>query len=129
MITLDRLVNVLGGYGVVTRLCAVPRSTELRSVVLPETAGGEPVLGDVLLAIGADSVDQALALAVSAHAAVVLVRGADDEVPASLPDGVAVLLVDAALPWSELAAVAYGLVLEGRAGIERSLKARAFDAQ
>ncbi|MGN7781026.1 PucR family transcriptional regulator [Mycolicibacterium sp. 22603] len=114
MITLDRLVNVLGGYGVVTRLCAVPRSTELRSVVLPETAGGAPVLGDVLLAIGADSAHQALGWAVSASAAVVLVRGADDEVPAQLPDGVAVLLVDDALPWSELAAVAYGLVLEGR---------------
>ncbi|MGU3499625.1 PucR family transcriptional regulator [Mycobacterium sp. C31M] len=108
MITLDRLVNVLGGYGVTTRLCAVPRSTELRSVVIPEPA----VVGDVLLAIGSASVHQALDWAVAARAAVVLVRGG--EVPAELPDGVAVLLVDPALPWSELAAVIYGLVLEGR---------------
>ena len=37
MITLDRLVNVLGGYGVRLRWSSVPRSTELRSVVIHET--------------------------------------------------------------------------------------------
>ena len=36
MITLDRLVNVLGGYGVRSRLGTVARSAGLRSVVIPE---------------------------------------------------------------------------------------------
>ena len=39
MITLDRLVNVLGDYGVRLRWSSVPRSTELRSVVIHETHG------------------------------------------------------------------------------------------
>ncbi|MGW0160452.1 PucR family transcriptional regulator [Mycobacterium sp. NPDC003323] len=112
MITLDRLVNVLGGYGVVARLCAVPRSTELRSVVVPEGTGDHTAAGDVLLAIGSASVRAALGWAVAARAAVVLVR--DPDPPADLPDGIAVLLVEPELSWSELAAVVYGLVLEGR---------------
>lgn len=109
MITLDRLVNVVGGYGVAARLCAVPRSTELRSVVVPEA-----VTGDVLLALGAGSVAEALDWAAEARAAVVLVRSDQHDAETDLPDGVAVLLVDPVLPWSELAAVVYGLVLEGR---------------
>jgi hypothetical protein len=107
MITLDRLVNVLGGYGVVSQLGSVPRSTELRSVVIPEAG----VSGDVVLAIGARSVDDALQWAVAAGAKAVLVRATGDQRPAA---GVAVLHVDSAVPWSELAAVVYGLVLEGR---------------
>ncbi len=109
MITLDRLVNVLGGYGVVSRLGAVPRSTELRSVVLPEPS--EPrVAGDVLLALGAGSVAEGTRMARAAGATAVLVR-ADGAADA---DDVAVLQVDPSVPWSELAAVVYGLVLEGR---------------
>lgn len=107
MITLDRLVNVLGGYGVVSQLGSVPRSTELRSVVIPEPG----VSGDVVLAIGARSVDDALQWAVAAGAKAVLVRATGDQRPAGT---VAVLHVDSAVPWSELAAVVYGLVLEGR---------------
>lgn len=106
MITLDRLVNVLGGYGVVSRLGSVPRSTELRDVVIPEPG----VTGDVVLAIGAEGVEEAVRLARAASAAAVLVR-AD---PADSPEDIAVLRVEAALPWSELAAVVYGLVVEGR---------------
>lgn len=109
VISLDRLVNVVGGYGVAARLCGVPRSTELRSVVVPEA-----VTGDVLLALGATSVTEALDWAVAARAAVVLVRSDQPDAGAELPEGIAVLLVDPALPWSELAAVVYGLVLEGR---------------
>jgi hypothetical protein len=112
MVRLDRLVNVLGGYGLRLSRCPVPRSTELRSVVLPEQAGGRTVVGDVLLAVGAGSVEEAVRWASAARATVVLVR---DDVPAGEPDGeVAVLLVDPAVAWSELAAVVYGLVLEGR---------------
>jgi hypothetical protein len=114
VITLDRLVNVLGGYGVVSQLGSVPRSTELRSVVIPEPG----VFGDVVLAIAARSVDEALGWAVAAGAKAVLVRGPD--VPAGAQQtehrsaGVAVLHIHPSVPWSELAAVVYGLVLEGR---------------
>ena len=38
MVTLDRLVNVLGGYGVRLRYCPISRSTELSSVVLHEAS-------------------------------------------------------------------------------------------
>ncbi|OBJ63117.1 PucR family transcriptional regulator [Mycobacterium asiaticum] len=115
MITLDRLVNVLGSYGVRLRSATVPRSTELGSVVIHEVAQNGPVLGDVLLAIDAASYREALQWAVSAHAVVMLVRAS--AMPTTPDDGArvgAVLLVDDALSWSELAAVVYGLVLEGR---------------
>ncbi|SFW85581.1 PucR family transcriptional regulator [Amycolatopsis australiensis] len=113
MVRLDRLVNVLGGYGLRLARCPVPRSTELGSVVLPEEIGGRAVAGDVLLAVGAGSVGQAVEWAVAARAAVVLVRGRDDP-----GDGaerpVAVVLVDPAVSWSAVTAVVHGLVLEGR---------------
>ncbi|KAA0094103.1 PucR family transcriptional regulator [Mycolicibacterium sp. P1-18] len=114
MITLDRLVNVLGSHGVRMGSCAIPRSTELGSVVLPEAVGDATVTGDVLLAIGARSSDEAVPWAIAARATVVLVR--DDGSPALTPPtaGLAVLLVEPAVRWSELAAVVYGLVLEGR---------------
>src|SRR6185437_10937481 len=75
VITLDRLVNVLGNYGVRLNWSSVPRSTELRSVVIHETTGDRAIVGDVLMAIGADSVNQAVHWAASARAAVVLLRG------------------------------------------------------
>ncbi|PZG18378.1 PucR family transcriptional regulator [Nonomuraea aridisoli] len=111
MITLDRLVNVLGGYGV--RLCGRPetRSVRLRSVAMPDP-GDDRVTGDVLLAVGASSVAEAVRWAVAARAAVVVVRG---RAPAALDDqGPAVLLADPSVSWSQLAGVVYGLVLEGR---------------
>lgn len=110
MVTLDRLINVLGGYGIHLKLCSTPRSTELRSVVMHEPG---PVVGDVLLAVGASSPAEALEWAEAAHAVVVLVR-ATDEPLGTPPDGVAVMLVEPEVSWSELAAVVYGLVLEGR---------------
>jgi hypothetical protein len=115
VVTLDRLVNVLGSYGVRLRFCPIPRSKELGSVVIPEVAGGATVIGDVLLAIGARSVDEALRWAVAANAVVVLLRdGDDDTVFKGMVEGVAVMVVDVSVAWSELAAVVYGLVLEGR---------------
>ena len=54
MITLDRLINVLGGYGARWLTGVADRQTELRSVVLPEVVDGRTVAGDVLLAVGAD---------------------------------------------------------------------------
>ena len=115
MITLDRLVNVLGSYGVRLRWSSVPRSTELRSVVIHEAAADRPVVGDVLLAIGAGSLTEAVQWAASARAVVVLMR--DGEEPITFDgdaEAGAVMVVDETLSWSELAAVVYGLVLEGR---------------
>ncbi len=116
MITLDRLVNVLGGYGVRLRWSSLPRSTELRSVAIHEAAADRPVLGDVLLAIGAGSLGEAVRWAESARAVVVLVRDDDEPITfdADTEAAGAVMVVDHTMSWSELAAVVYGLVLEGR---------------
>ena len=115
MVTLDRLVNVLGSYGVRLRFCPIPRSTELRSVIMHEVTDNRTVVGDVLLGIGARSVKEAVRWAASARAVVVLIRGGDDDTTfGGADEGVAVMVVDPAVSWSELAAVIYGLVLEGR---------------
>ena len=115
MVTLDRLVNVLGSYGVRLRFCPIPRSTELRSVIMHEVTDDRTVVGDVLLGIGARSVKEAVRWAASARAVVVLIRGGDDDTAfCGADEGVAVMVVDPAVSWSELAAVIYGLVLEGR---------------
>jgi hypothetical protein len=45
MVRLDRLVNVLGGYGLRLVRCPVPRSTELRGVVLHERTDGRGSIG------------------------------------------------------------------------------------
>ncbi|WP_204286877.1 PucR family transcriptional regulator [Microbispora amethystogenes] len=117
MIRLDRLVNVLGGYGV--RLCGRPetRSAQLRSVAIPDATDSR-VTGDVLVAVGAASVTEAVRWAVAAQAKVVLVRaGAESEHEAAATgddQGVAVLRADPAVPWSHLVGLVYGLVLEGR---------------
>ncbi len=115
MITLDRLVNVLGGYGVGLRWSSVPRSTELRSVVIPEDAEDRLVMGDVLLAIGAGSLSEAVRWARSAHAVAVLIRDGEKSITIDgESEAHAVMVVDETVSWSELAAVVYGLVLEGR---------------
>ncbi|KUP97006.1 PucR family transcriptional regulator [Thermobifida cellulosilytica] len=118
MIRLDRLVNVLGRFGV--RLYCEPgaRETELRSVVTHDPTDPRPVGGDVFLAVGVADTAQAVALAAAANAVVVLVRATPpldpDTLAAARRAGIAVAAVDPAVSWSQLAAVAYGLVLEGR---------------
>ncbi|MFC6094008.1 PucR family transcriptional regulator [Saccharothrix lopnurensis] len=119
MIRLDRLVNVLGGYGVRLACCPVPRDAELRSVVMRESTEVRAVDGDVFLAVGAGSVAEAVGWAVAARACAVLVHGdaggAEAEgVALGESEGVAVLVVEPAVSWSRLAGVVYGLVLEGR---------------
>ncbi|MEB3979728.1 helix-turn-helix domain-containing protein [Mycobacterium sp. 663a-19] len=115
MITLDRLINVLGGYGVRLRWSSVPRSTELRSVVIHEATADGVGVGDVLLAVGAGSLSEAVRWARSARAVVVLARDDDEPITFDEDAGVgAVMLVDETMSWSEVAAVVYGLVLEGR---------------
>lgn len=80
-----------------------------------EVTGERAVVGDVLLAVGARSVKEAVRWAVAAKAVAVLVRDVEDKTSfAGEGESLAVLVVDAAVSWSELAAVVYGLVLEGR---------------
>ena len=118
MITLDRLVNVLGGSG--ARLLCCPRSREvlLRSVVVHDPTDSRVATGDVFLAVGVGSAAEAVRLAARVHAVAVLVRGAapleEDAVSAAEAAGVPVVLVDPAVSWSQLSGLAYGLVLEGR---------------
>lgn len=117
MIKLDRLVNVLGGYGGQLRCAPGSREVELRSVVLHDPADRQPVTGDVFLAVGVESPDEALRLAARAHATVLLLRGTDwpaDALAAALKSGIAVVLIDPTVTWSQLSGVVYGLVLEGR---------------
>ncbi len=115
MITLDRLVNVLGSYGVRLRWSSVPRSTELRTLAIHEAARERPVVGDVLLAIDASSPGEAMRWAASAHAVAVRMRDTGEPIAFDgEAEAGAVMLVDESLSWSELAAVVYGLVLEGR---------------
>src|SRR5690606_5100328 len=118
MIRLDRLVNVLGRFGV--RLYCEPgaREAELRSVVTYDPTDPRPVGGDVFLAVGVATAAEAVALAEAANAVVVLVRTTvpldADVLDRARRAGVAVAALDPAVSWSQLAAVAYGLVLEGR---------------
>lgn len=80
-----------------------------------EVTGERVVVGDVLLAVGARSVKEAVRWAVAAKAVAVLVRDVDAKTAfAGEGESLAVLMVDPTVSWSELAAVVYGLVLEGR---------------
>lgn len=80
-----------------------------------EVTGDRAVIGDVLLAVGARSVKEAVRWAVAAKAVAVVVRDVEDKTAfAGEGESLAVLVVDAAVSWSELAAIVYGLVLEGR---------------
>ncbi|MFI6367938.1 PucR family transcriptional regulator [Nocardia sp. NPDC050630] len=114
MVTLDRLANVLGGYGIRLRLCSVPRSTPLRSVVIHGADQDTAEVGDVLLGIGARSVSEVVDWAESARAVVALIRAGAQTADEPEIEGVAVMVVDPAVAWSEVAAAVYGLVLEGR---------------
>ncbi|AAZ56831.1 putative DNA-binding protein [Thermobifida fusca YX] len=118
MIRLDRLVNVLGRFGV--RLYCDPRmrQAELRSVVTYDPTDPRPVGGDVFLAVGVASVAHAVDLAAAANAVVVLVRAEtppdSDVLSRARHEEIAIAVLDPAVSWSQLAAVAYGLVLEGQ---------------
>lgn len=118
MVTLDRLVNVLAGYGVRLHGRPVPRSTELRRVVVYDPMAERTITGEVLLAVGTRSIAEALSWATITGAEVVVVQGRADLVreAAALGDRAeaAVMVVDPGVSWSELAGVVYGLVLEGR---------------
>ncbi|MBP2473561.1 DNA-binding PucR family transcriptional regulator [Crossiella equi] len=119
MVTLERLVDVLSGLG--TRLGSAPRGrdVELRGLALHDPTEPHPCSPtDVLLGIGTGSVTAAARLVRSTAAAVVIVHGPpelDDRVlAASKSSGAAVLVVDAAVPWSHLAGLIHTLVLSGQ---------------
>lgn len=117
MIKLDRLVNVLGGYG--ARLYCAPRNrrTELRGVALYDPSEVACGVEDVLLAVGIESPESARGLLGATRATVVVFRLsglAGQELAVARDRGVAVVVVDPAVSWGQLAGVVYGLVLEGR---------------
>ncbi|MDE3722517.1 helix-turn-helix domain-containing protein [Nocardiopsis sp. N85] len=118
MINLDRLVNVLGGYGAHLIGSGDLRRRELRSVAMHDPTDDAPPLGDVFLAVGVDSADTALRLAGQARAVVVIVRsaiGPEAGVRAALRDhDIAMVVVEPAVSWSQISGIVYGLVLEGR---------------
>ncbi|MBA8826046.1 hypothetical protein FHX42_003412 [Saccharopolyspora lacisalsi] len=117
MIKLDRLVNVLGEYGARLYCAAGARRTELRGVALhdpSETVGG---VDDVLLAVGIESSESARSLLHVTRATVVVFRLSEmtERILSAARDrSVAVVVVDPAVSWGQLAGVVYGLVLEGR---------------
>jgi hypothetical protein len=102
MLKLDRLVNVLGGYGARLLTAPVSRQVELRSVVVHDPADPRPASGDVFLPVGVESADEAVRLARAARAAVVLVREGAPIGESARDGGIAVLLVDPEVSWSQL---------------------------
>ncbi len=114
---LDRLVNVLGGYGARLECCPGSREVELHSVAMHDPADPRVVLGDVFLGVGVAPTVEAVDLAAAAHASVVMLRGdalGADAVAAAEKHGLAVVMLDPAVSWTQLAGMVYGLVLEGR---------------
>lgn len=73
MIKLDRLVTVLGGYGV-ELVVAAGRDAELRSVAMHDPIAATPTRGDVFLAVGVATAVRAVELAAAAEAVAVLVH-------------------------------------------------------
>lgn len=118
MVKLDRLINILGGYGARVIGPGHARDVELRSVVVHDPTDRGQALGDAFLAVGVSSLARAVDLAAAAKAVVAVVRADvepdSDVVAAARERGVALLLVDPAVSWSQISEVVHGLVFEGR---------------
>jgi hypothetical protein len=119
VVTLDRLVDVLGGLG--THLCCAPRGrvVELRGIALHDPAERTPAAADdVLLGLGIGSASAAARLVGSTPAAAVLLHGQpplDERVlAAARRSGTAVLLVDRDVPWAQVTGAVQTLVLGGQ---------------
>lgn len=110
MVKLDRLINVLGGYGARLECAPRGRDVELRGVALHDSAGTD----EVLLAVGVEPGAIGELLRTTMAAVVLLREVAGPELVVARERGVAVVLVDGDVLWGQLAAVVYGLVLEGR---------------
>lgn len=118
VIKLDRLLNALGAYGARLRSSPLSRDVELRSVVVHDPIDQRGATGDLFLAVGIQSVDDAVLLAARARALAVLVRAdgpvAERAVSEARDRDMALVTVDLAVPWSQLSALTYGLILESR---------------
>ncbi|MGC7100834.1 PucR family transcriptional regulator [Amycolatopsis lurida] len=116
MVKLDRLITILGTYGARLAGSGADREAGLHSVALHDPVRPGSSAGDVFLAVGVPTLAEAVELARDAQALVLVVR--TTETPsAGLLDaatGLAVLVVEPSVSWSQLAGAVYGLVLEGR---------------
>ncbi|MBB5433534.1 PucR family transcriptional regulator [Nocardiopsis composta] len=115
MVLLDRLINVLGAYGARPAGPRPDPGAVIRGVAVHDPTEPRPEEGDIFLAVGAGSAEQAVRLAAAARAVAVVLRGscsAEGEALAA-EHGVAVLAVDPAVPWGQIAGIVYGLVQEG----------------
>ena len=115
MVRLDRLITILGTYG--ARLAGpADREVELRSVALHDPVRPGSPVGDVFLAVGVPTLTEAVRLARAAQAVVLVVRSTETPDAEVLRDaeGLAVLVAEPSVSWSQVAGVVYGLVLEGR---------------
>ncbi|MGJ7908055.1 PucR family transcriptional regulator [Actinopolyspora sp. H202] len=118
MVKLDRLITVLGGYGVRLVGPRAAREVELRSIVMHDPTETSPAFGDVFLAVGVESSRRAVELAAAAHAVVLLLRSdldTDEELHRlGQQHEVTILLIDPAVSWNQFVEAVYGLVFEGR---------------
>ena len=119
MVLLSRLITILGVYE--TRVVGErpTKDTMIRGVAMHDPAGERPDKGDILLTIGVSDAERAIELAAEAGALAVVVRTgkkADpprDAVDSAREHGIALLVVDPAVSWSQVAGIVYGMVLEG----------------
>ncbi|TCP47816.1 DNA-binding PucR family transcriptional regulator [Tamaricihabitans halophyticus] len=114
MVKLDRLINILGGYGARLIGAASARDIEVRSVSMHDPTAPAPAIADAFLAVGVSELSHAVALAARAQSVVVLVRDHADIPVSAAPEGIALLLIEPGVSWSHIAEVVYGLVFEGR---------------
>ncbi len=116
MVTLDRLINVLGGYG--ARLVCAPHGRAVRLLgVAVHDAGEFGGADEVVLGVGLETDEHVVSLLERTQASVVVCRAdtlAEDAVAAANERGVALVLVDPAVSWGQVTGVVYGLVLDGR---------------
>ncbi|MDQ0380418.1 PucR family transcriptional regulator [Amycolatopsis thermophila] len=113
MVRLDRLITILGTFGA-RLLGAADREVELHSVALHDPVRPGSPVGDVFLAVGVPALADAVRLAREAQAAVLVARTTETPPDELLRSGVALLVVEPSVSWSQVAGVVYGLVLEGR---------------
>ncbi|QGK72299.1 PucR family transcriptional regulator [Allosaccharopolyspora coralli] len=116
MVTLDRLINVLGGYG--ARLVCAPHGRAVRLLgVAVHDAGEFGGADEVVLGVGVDSAEHVVSLVDRTQASVAVCRAealGEDAVATANERGVALVLVDPAVSWGQVTGVVYGLVLDGR---------------
>ncbi|MBN6039013.1 CdaR family transcriptional regulator [Amycolatopsis sp. 195334CR] len=111
MVKLDRLITILGTYGARLAGSGADREAGLHSVALHDPVRPGSSAGDVFLAVGVPTLAEAVELARDAQALVLVARTTEAPQPAA---GLAVLVVEPSVSWSQLAGAVYGLVLEGR---------------